>query len=84
MDSRTFGSFVSEVIKIAEQTAFSKKQYDRIFGPKVLRKNPKFSTQKDNSSVGENSTLTNKNETYHPISSQQRVLENQQTPGGPL
>ncbi|TXH09057.1 MAG: hypothetical protein E6R04_09260 [Spirochaetes bacterium] len=84
MDLRTFESFCREMRKIAEEISFKPSQYRRLFGPKVLRRDKRFTSQKDDPFVRDSSTLTNKDETYHPLSSQARVLENRETPGGPI
>lgn len=84
MDLKTFESFVREFEKISESGAFKASQYRRLFGPKVLRRDKRFTSQRDDPFVRDSSTLTNKDETYHPVSSQARVLENRETPGGPI
>jgi len=77
----TFAAFADELVKIAEQTAFSEKQYKALYGPKVVRKDKKFTSGKE---LGSSSTLTNKDEAYHPIGSATRSQEGKETPGGPL
>lgn len=82
MRAGTLSAFVDELTKIA--TAFSKEQYRKLYGPDVVRKGKGFLQPKDNVPASQYQSLTPNDATYNPISSQQRVLEGRETPGGPL
>ena len=80
MNQRTVSAFLDELTKLGRPTAFSEEQYKHLFGPKLVRKSKAFSTKKDGDS--ESSSLL-VNEYKHPISTDERVLEGKETPGGP-
>lgn len=81
MRVETFKAFLSELTKIGSDTAFGKK-YQRLYGPKLMRKDKKFYSPKDNVPASQYTSLTN-NDSYSPISNLGRALEGRETPGGP-
>lgn len=81
MRAGTLSAFLDELTKIG--TAFSKEQYARLYGPKVMRTGKGFLQPKDNVPASQFQSLTPNDATYNPVSSQQRVLEGRETPGGP-
>jgi hypothetical protein len=83
MEPRTVRAFLDELTKIGG-TAFSKRQYKELFGPKTTRKNKAFVNPKDNVPASQFQSLTPNDATYNPISSANRVGEGRETPGGPL
>lgn len=83
MELRTVRAFLSELTKIGG-TAFSEKQYKKVFGPKHARKGKEFVSPKDNVPASQFQSLTPNDATYNPISSANRVGEGRETPGGPL
>lgn len=84
MRHATLHALFDELTKIGAATAFSKKQYQKAYGPKILRKGKGFVSPKDNMPNSQYQTLTPDNGTYSPISSASRVAEGRETPGGPL
>ena len=84
MRSATFRAFLNELTKIGERTAFSPGQYQKLYGPKHVRKNKSFVQPKDNVPASQFQSLTPNDATYNPISSANRVGEGRETPGGPL
>lgn len=84
MRAMTFKAFLDELTKIGESTAFTPKQYKKLFGPKNVRKGKTFVSPKDNVPASQFQSLTPNDATYNPISSANRVGEGRETPGGPL
>ena len=83
MEPKTIRAFLSELTKIGG-TAFTPKQYKKVFGPKHARKGKEFVNPKDNVPASQFQSLTPNDATYNPISSANRVGEGRETPGGPL
>lgn len=83
MKPETLRALFDELTKIGG-TAFSSKQYQKLYGPKIVRKNKQFTSGKDTMPNSQFQTLTPDNGTYNPISSASRVAEGRETPGGPF
>lgn len=79
MHSSTLKAFLDEVTKIAS-TALSKCQYERIYGPKVLRKGKKFIEPGEKVPASDFQAPGSND----PVNSASRVGESRETPGGPL
>ena len=82
MRQTTLLAFFDELSKLG--TAFSEKQYKKLYGPKVVRKGKGFVSPKDRPDASQSSSLTANDATYNPISSANRVGEGRETPGGQL